>query len=100
MHLTAQTLTIIGIPLLGIPAFILAVWGLYYGVQASNNLKPTSKWRGWDGMAKSTMDIVPRSEFTELGFWYRRRAFIMAFVFVAWALVIMSFCTFAVWLTS
>jgi hypothetical protein len=96
MQLTAETLTIIGIPLLGIPAIIIGFWGLYYSLQASNNLKPDSKWRGW-GLGKGT---IPRSEFSKLGLKYRRRAFILGIVLVAWSLVIVLFWTFAVWLTS
>jgi hypothetical protein len=96
MHLTAQTLTIIGIPLAVIPACIIGFWALYYSLQAANNLKPDSKWPRFGSMARSSIDIVPRSEFTELGLWYRRRAFILAFVFVAWGFVIVSFWTFAV----
>jgi hypothetical protein len=49
MHLTAQTLTIIGIPLLGIPALIIGWSSLYYGLQAANNLKPIPN--GQDGAA-------------------------------------------------
>jgi hypothetical protein len=100
MHPTAQTLTIIGIPLAVIPACIIGFWGLYYTLQASTNLKPDSKWRGRGGMTKGSLEMVPRSEFTELGLWYRRRAFIMAFVLVVWGLVIAFYWFFAVWLTS
>ena len=88
MHLTAQTLTIIGIPLLGIPAVTFGFWGLYYNVQAGNNLKPDSKWRGWGG---SLNGPIPRSEFTELGLRYRRRTFIMSGVLLAWFLVIVVY---------
>jgi hypothetical protein len=97
MHLTAQTLTIIGIPLLGMPAIIIGFWGLYYRSQASNNLKPDSKWLGWGGLGRGP---IPRSEFSELGLWYRRRAFLLGLVLVAWFFVIVSYCTFAIWLTS
>jgi hypothetical protein len=97
VHLTTQTLTVTGISSLAIPAFIIGVWGLYYRLQASNNLKTDSRRRGWSQLVKGP---IPRSEFTELGLWYRRRAFIFSLVLAAWALVIVSFWTFAVWLTS
>ena len=100
MHLTAETLTIIGVPLAVIPACIIGFWGLYYSLQAANNLKPESKWPRLGRMARGSINIVPSSEFTELGLLYRRRSFILAFVFVAWAFVIVAFWTFAVWLTS
>jgi hypothetical protein len=100
MHLTAQTLTIIGIPLAVIPACIIGIWGGYYGLQAANNLKPDSKWPRFGSMARGSVNIIPRSEFTELGLWYRRRAYTMAFVLMAWGLVIVSYWFFAIWLTT
>ena len=63
MHLTAQILTIIGIPLLGIPAFIICIWGLYYSLQAFNNLKPDSQWpKSSGGMAEGYPMLVPRNQ--------------------------------------
>jgi hypothetical protein len=100
MHLSAQTLTIIGIPLLGIPALILGAGASYCSIQASVNLKPDSWWRTKSGFPKGSLPIVPRSEFTELGLWYRRQAFMLAFVVLAWAAVIVSFWMFAIWLTA
>ena len=100
MHLTTQTLTIVGIPLAVIPALVIAWSGLYYSVQAANNLRPNSKWPRFGSMAKGSLVVIPRSEFTELGLWYRRRAYILAFILMAWFVVIGSYWSFAVWLTS
>jgi hypothetical protein len=33
--------------------------------------------------------LVPRSEFTELGLWYRRRALVAGTIFVLWSFVLM-----------
>jgi hypothetical protein len=100
MHLTTNTLIGIGIPLFGIPALIIGFIGLYYSLQAANNLKPGSNWPKFGGMASGSIDIIPRSEFTELGLRYRRRSFLWALVLVAWWIVIMSYWFFADWLTS
>ncbi len=100
MQLTVKTLTIIGIPILGMPALIIGWCGLYYSLQAANNLRPDSKWPRFGSMAKGSINLIPRSEFTELGLWYRRRSFILALAFVAWWIVILSYWYFAVWLTS
>ena len=97
MHLTAKALTIIGIPLGVISVVITGFWLLYYGAQAGANLKPDSKWRG---LNRRSSFLVPRSEFTELGLWYRRRLFIMTVVFVACGVLIASYWGFAVWLAS
>lgn len=53
-----------------------------------------ARW-GWTGQGP-----IPRSEFSELGRWYRRRAFLLGLVLVAWFFVIVSYWTFAIWLTS
>ena len=100
MQLASQTLTIIGIPLLVIPAIIICFCCVYYIQQAGNNLKPGSKWRELGGFNKPSLEMIPGSEFTELGLWYRRRAFKMALIFVVWGLVIASYWFFAIWLTS
>jgi hypothetical protein len=91
---------IIGIPLLGIPTLIIGWCGLYYSLQAANNLKPSSKWPKFSGMAKGSLALVSRSEFTELGLRYRHRAFVMTFALVAWLLVVLSYWLFAAWFTS
>jgi urea transporter len=100
MHPSAQLLTIIGIPLLGIPACIIAFTALYYSLQAANNLKSDAKWPRFGGMARGSIILVPRSDFTQLGLWYRRRSFIMGFALVAWFFVILSYQFLAAWLTS
>ena len=96
MHLTAKTLTIIGIPLLVIPAVIIGFWGFYYSSQAANNLKPDSKWQ----RSRNALMLSPDGDFTELGVWYRRRSLIMVILLVAWWIVAMSYWLFAIWLTS
>jgi hypothetical protein len=97
MHVTAKTLTIIGIPLLVIPALIICLCSFYYSVLAISNLKPNSKSQN----SKSQRFIfIPSSEFTELGLGYRRRSFILALLFAAWWIVIMSYWSFGVWLIS
>jgi hypothetical protein len=96
MHLTAQTLTIIGIPLLVIPAVIIGFSGVYYSSQAGNNLKPASKWR----KSRNALMFAPNDEFTELGVRYRRRSVIMALLLVSWWFVILAYWVFATWLTS
>jgi hypothetical protein len=96
MLVTAKTLTIIGIPLLVIPAIIIGFWGAYYSAQAGNNLKPDSKWR----RSNSALMFAPDDDFTELGVWYRRRSRILVLLLLAWWVVIGSYWSFAIWLTS
>jgi|SRR5581483_11927478 len=101
MHLTAQTLTIIGIPLLGVPAIVICFCGLYYSLQASNNLKSDSKWpRSSGGMAQGYPIFIPRGEFTELGLYYRQRSFTLFLILLTWWIVILSYWFFAIWLIS
>ena len=100
MHLTAQTLIIIGFPLLGIPMLIIGWCCLYYSLQAANNLKPNTEWPTYSGMAIGRLTQIPRSEFSELGLRYRKRAFVVAFVFLAWLIVISCYWLLGAWSTS
>jgi hypothetical protein len=68
-------------------AGVIVVWGMYYQAQAINNLKPESRWAGKFILGRG---YIPRGEFTERGLWYRRRYFIVMFIFAAWGFLIMA----------
>jgi hypothetical protein len=66
--------------------FVIAVWGMYCHAQAINNMKPGSPWAGRFIFNRR----IPRSEFTARGLWYRRRYFIVNFIFAAWAFLVIA----------
>jgi hypothetical protein len=79
----AISIAVCGVAWIG--AGVIVVWTMYYQAQATNNLKPDSPWAGrfrWGNRR------APRSEFTERGLWYRRRYYIMLFIFVAWVFLV------------
>jgi hypothetical protein len=79
-----HAVTVIGFGIVWVIAFVIAAYGLYYRTQAINNLKPDSSWSG------KLSFRIPRSEFTERGLFYRRRGFIVQFIFAAWGFVMMA----------
>ena len=102
LHLAQQKALAVAILLEGIVIYILIVVFTYYAVQAEANMKPDSPWK-WrlDATWKEAWQrhkargylraIPPRSEFTELGLWYRRRAAIWGIVIVVCWLVFVAF---------
>jgi hypothetical protein len=89
-----QIALIVGI-LLEVPStFGLCVWATYYSFQAIANIKPNSPYRwgtpwSWQLVENAwKFKSIPGSEFTELGLWYRRRAFIAGTIFVLWSFVL------------
>ena len=100
MHLTEQTLTVIGIPLLTIPALVIGWSGLYCGLQAANNLKPDSKWPSLNVKTRTRLVLIPRSELTETGLWYRRHAYILSLALYTWVIMVASLWYFAIRLMS
>jgi hypothetical protein len=85
-----QTLLAIVIPLEVIPTLALCAWAIYYNFQAIANIKPNSPWR-WGARwswRTTPWSPIPRAEFTELGLWYRHRAFIANIVFTLWGLAL------------
>jgi hypothetical protein len=89
MH-PAQKALAIAIILEGVALFALSVVFMYYAFQTVANMKPDSPWKprldvtwkdAWQRYkATGGNPIAPRSEFTELGLWYRRRAIIWGIV--------------------
>jgi hypothetical protein len=95
MHLTQQKAFAVAILLEGIVIFALFVVFMYYAFQAQANMKPDSPWKlrlevTWKKAWQRHKDrgwrvFPPRSEFTELGLWYHRRAIIWGIVIaVCW----------------
>jgi hypothetical protein len=95
MHLTQQKAFAVAILLEGIVIFALFVVFMYYAFKAQANMKPDSPWKlrlevtwkeAWQRhKARGWRVFPPRSEFTELGLWYHRRAIIWGIVIaVCW----------------
>jgi hypothetical protein len=66
MHLSANALTLIGIPLAAISAVILGFGAAIAALRRLAISSHHSKWRKSNGVAKRDPLIVPRDEFTEL----------------------------------
>jgi len=101
MHLTQQKVLAIVILLEGVVGFILFVVSMVYAAQAQAHMKPDSPWRlrsyttwteAWQRYKATVVcPIPPRSEFTEPGVWYYRRAIIWMIVSAVYWLALAPF---------